>query len=583
MSTFLAETLVWTGALLALVLLIRRPVASAFGSRTAYALWALPMARLLLPPLVLPTWMAPAADTLPVDETILETSVSAFEPAAYAIPAASVADVPGEPSIDWPTALLMVWLTGAIIFLARRYALYFRMRREMLAGARPMGEAGKVRLIETPAAEGPVAFGVFDKVIALPPGFMASRDRAARDLALAHELAHHRGGDLVCNMLVQPLFAIHWFNPLGILGWRAMRRDQEAACDSRVVANQTRADRAAYAVVIARFATHSRHGGRLALAAPMVCPVLGDRSIVKRLKSLGRADLSMRRRLAGRFLLGASALALPLTASVSYAQEDLPAPPAAPTAPATTPSADVPLPPLPPAPSPAPEGTKRVVRVERIVGSDGKITERRYVTGTTGATAEERGELARALAEMREGLRKAELDRLKEEREWRVDKTELQREMRETYGENGRVQREARMAAAEASRARAEALAHSGLARAHAVAEAGRARVDAHAVARAAMAAAPRVTMRCRDRQREVTETVVDRDGRETIFVCTSLATVEATRALAAARAELNRSRDLSQEQRTEALRSLDEAEREAEAATRSPLSRAEGAQGRTG
>ena len=92
----------------------------------------------------------------------------------------------------------------------------------------------------TPAADGPVAFGVLDKVVALPPGFMAGRDRAARDLALAHELAHHRGHDLVCNMLVQPLFALHWFNPLATLGWRALRRDQEAACDARVIAAAAR-------------------------------------------------------------------------------------------------------------------------------------------------------------------------------------------------------------------------------------------------------------------------------------------------------------------------------------------------------
>jgi bla regulator protein blaR1 len=61
-------------------------------------------------------------------------------------------------------------------------------------------------------------------VIALPPGFMALHDRQARDLALAHELAHHHGGDLLANVLVQPLFALHWWNPLASYGWLALPR-----------------------------------------------------------------------------------------------------------------------------------------------------------------------------------------------------------------------------------------------------------------------------------------------------------------------------------------------------------------------
>ena len=104
-----------------------------------------------------------------------------------------------------------------------------------------------VRLVETHATSAPLAMGVLDPVIALPPGFLALHDRRARDLALAHELAHHRGGDLLVNILVQPLFALHWWNPLGRYGWLALRRDQEAACDARVMAARAPADRAASA------------------------------------------------------------------------------------------------------------------------------------------------------------------------------------------------------------------------------------------------------------------------------------------------------------------------------------------------
>ena len=59
-QSFAFETLLWTGALIALVLVLRRPVTRHFGPGAAYALWLLPFARLLLPPLVLPAWLAPS-------------------------------------------------------------------------------------------------------------------------------------------------------------------------------------------------------------------------------------------------------------------------------------------------------------------------------------------------------------------------------------------------------------------------------------------------------------------------------------------------------------------------------------------
>jgi hypothetical protein len=133
-------------------------------------------------------------------------------------------------------------------------------------------------------------------VIALPVLFMAQPDTVARDLAIQHELQHHRGNDLLANMAAQVLLALHWFNPLAWYGWRAMRRDQEAACDARVLAGRNRDERALYAALIVDIAA----GPRLALAAPMACPVLGDKSVIHRLRSMSMSDITPGRRWLGR-------------------------------------------------------------------------------------------------------------------------------------------------------------------------------------------------------------------------------------------------------------------------------------------
>ncbi|KWV93126.1 M56 family metallopeptidase [Erythrobacter sp. YT30] len=458
MTDWFVDTLIWTGVLIALVLILRRPVARAFGPQMAYALWALPMLRLLLPPIQLPASFAPqeAADPglsandqsaalLALDNEarssapVATTDGFAGSTAAASEQASLITPIANIDSSMLVSIVFAVWLIGAAAFLYSRFSAYFRLRADLLKGAREVGREGAIRFIETPGTDGPLAFGVRNKVIALPQGFMAQPDRKARDLALAHELAHHRGHDLAINMAVQPLFAMHWFNPLGRYGWLAMRRDQEAACDARVIAAEPLETRAQYATVIASFAA----GPNVALAAPMACPVLGDKSIIHRLRSLNMNDTSKTRRIAGRCMLGAAALALPLTASISYAESQTEAPPAPPAAPAPAPapvppSVDIPAPPAPPAPPvpdaapvpPAPPaaaativtvdpdtGKKRKIKVDKtkevsvIVKSDEKGVEKREYKKKTWTdkkskklSMEEREEM---LAELRKELAEA--------------------------------------------------------------------------------------------------------------------------------------------------------------------------------
>lgn len=420
MQTYLLDTLIWTAILIAAVLLLRRPVAKYFGPNVAYALWLVPFIRLALPPVTLPAWLAPAE--VPVSDTSAMMITVSSGPAPVAVSGAehSTANLWSVlAGLDWPIIALTVWLVGAAIFLAVRFYFYFKMREQLLLNARPVGKVDAISLLETPDTNSPIAFGVIDKIIALPTGFMACTDQVERDLAIEHEVSHHRGHDLLINILVQPLFALHWFNPLGWYGWRALRHDQEAACDARVIAAQGSEQKAAYANVIASFAA----GPDIALAAPMACPVIGEKSIIYRLRSLTMSDISPRRRIAGHVLLGAAVLALPLTASVSYAESLVSAPPAPPVAPAsvTGVAPAVPTPPTPPlaalaqasaeAPEPpaAPSSKTEVYVIDtasedmdgdtkvKVINRQRRIT----INGDEKMTAEEREEL---LAEIREEL-----------------------------------------------------------------------------------------------------------------------------------------------------------------------------------
>lgn len=410
MTDWMMETLVWTAVLIAFVLIVRRPVSRAFGPQIAYALWALPAIRLVLPPIELPAWMrfaepstaaAPLASLEPLEPiaaTVFEPSPARLENASVAQPdgslmAASDTSPPltqtsGFDFTNLDTGLVVdlgvtVWLIGAAIFLVSRFSAYFRLRDELLEDGREVGRTpgrfgsgrfGSVRLIETPGTKAPLAFGVADKVVALPEGFMAHPDQKARDLALSHELQHHKGGDLLANVLVQPLFAIHWWNPLGRYGWLALRRDQEAACDARVMASAKARDREVYANLIVSFAASPT----VALAAPMACPVLGEKSIIHRLRSLKMDQTNTKRRIAGKVLLGAAVVALPMTASISYAASEAPLAPLPPvaTSAAFAPPAAPEAPGAPGAPA-APEAPEAPLVEEQIIviDPDGEVSD----------------------------------------------------------------------------------------------------------------------------------------------------------------------------------------------------------------
>lgn len=550
MSAVMVETLAWTGVLIAAVLVLRRPVAQLCGPQYAYALWALPLLRLLLPPLTLPAWMAPAW-MAPVQPSA--APIPASEPLVWQAEAMPAPAAPVETGFDilallgtlaLAEALLLVWLGGAGVFVWRRFAAYFALRDELLAEGREVGRVpvrfGAIRLVETPGTLAPLAFGVADPVIAMPPGFMALHDRRARDLALAHELAHHRGLDLVVNVLVQPLFALHWWNPLGHYGWLALRRDQEAACDARVIARADADERAAYARLIAGFAAVPNLAPNAAIAAPMACPVLGEKSIIHRLRSLSMSNLSPRRRIAGRALLAASVLALPLTATISYAASEAeqaapesppqpPAPPALPQAPAapTAPAApDAPQPPEPPQAGEAiiavdPDGEGHATSVESSTyatesvtqDKDGKVHRTRFVS-------------------------RNQPDHARLTEKIRADQRFSAEQREELHAELTRALEEADRAVADIPAIVAKALAET----------------------EAARASAPRVMMlnNCDSRSDEPSETITGKDGRTTVLICQKRIFASALKGLEEARAEIARDKNILESTRKQLLQTLD-------------------------
>lgn len=321
-TTLWFETMAMTAVLIAAVLLLRRPVAALFGPRIAYILWLVPLLRLLLPPL--PGGVTVIAVPPVGPEMALDSDAANFGAAAGA-PAAGI-----DLLID---ALPFLWFAGFAAVLGTTLWRHRLWLRATLADATPLEPIGRVRLVMSAHVAGPVATGLIRPLIAVPTDFFARYNRAERALAIEHELAHHRAGDMWANAAALLVLAAQWFNPLAWWALRAFRFDQEAACDERILGAVAAPERPVQAQHYARAIAKSLAGPRLVLAAPMT----SGKAVKERLQMLSTDPQAGRRPLLGKLLVGGTAFAaLALSVStlpnrVVFAAE--PATPATPTAP----------------------------------------------------------------------------------------------------------------------------------------------------------------------------------------------------------------------------------------------------------
>lgn len=306
MGTWLLDTFVVTTMLMLLVLLVRRPVARHFGPGVAYALWCIPAARVLMPSLEgAPTPVLESGTELQdnVRDAIL-AGIYAPENAG-----AATSQMASMPSVNYVVLGLTLWLGGAALLFIIQMIRYAAMRDELLSEATEVANINGVRVVASDQVAGPLAFGLFKRYIAVPQNFTKNYSPAERELAIAHEMAHHRSGDLFANLAAFTLLCLSWFNPVAWLSWNAFRVDQEAACDARVLAGKGAEERAIYGQALARTAFDGAPTFATALNSP--------KTIIERLRRLNMKNASTKRRFFGKIgVMAAAAVVLPLTATV---------------------------------------------------------------------------------------------------------------------------------------------------------------------------------------------------------------------------------------------------------------------------
>ncbi len=169
----------------------------------------------------------------------------------------------GQSGFPGISILAALWATGFVLSLGKVFLAGIFIARWQ-KGSIPLETIAGVSIRSLKDLRSPVAAGVFRKTVFVPAGWNELPE-AHREIALAHELAHHRRHDPLFRLCVELVRALHWWNPL--VHWMARRyvMQSECACDQSVLRQGT--DAKAYANALCDFAeSHPPNSFALAMA-----------------------------------------------------------------------------------------------------------------------------------------------------------------------------------------------------------------------------------------------------------------------------------------------------------------------------
>jgi bla regulator protein BlaR1 len=239
---WLYRTTLEMSLLIGLVLLVRPFVRRTFGARVAYGLWFIPVIRAAL--IDRPEW--PRAIVERVGLPSGELSIAIYpSPDVWILPS----------GVPWQT----VWIAGALLWIGLRVAGAIRFRSMLARQSSPIELPAQLSAMVperlqrrapsyfvTDMPGTPFVTGLGRPFVYLPTDFFQRFSIEEQRWVVQHELTHAARGDLWVQSLWEALRSVFWFNPIVHLGAKAMRDDQELACDQAVLSGSGNEDRYSY-------------------------------------------------------------------------------------------------------------------------------------------------------------------------------------------------------------------------------------------------------------------------------------------------------------------------------------------------
>lgn len=261
----LIQRSIYGGVLILAILTVRAVLLYRLPKRTFPILWAVALARLLLPfsfssvfsvySLLQPKAATEASAYLPYGTG--EGAISAAAWTAVQNTGETILSAAGENRFP---VLPAIWGIGAALCAIFFVRAYFRSLRDF-RNAVPVdnnrirqwlsthrtGNPISVRQSDKIAA--PLTYGILHPVILLPRRLL-EENTPELEYVLQHEYVHIRHHDAALKLAMVAALCIHWFNPLVWVMCGLLNRDIELACDEGVLRRFGEQSRAGYAMAL---------------------------------------------------------------------------------------------------------------------------------------------------------------------------------------------------------------------------------------------------------------------------------------------------------------------------------------------
>ena len=189
-------------------------------------------------------------------------------------------------SISWTDILAIVWLVGMVVMLAYCIISYLRLKQRVADAVIYSGDLcadghkekafekrGKKYLIyQSEKVASPFVLGFFKPEIYVPFQ-MAAEDM---ECVIAHEKAHITRKDHWIKPIAFMLLSFYWFNPLVWVAYILLCRDNELACDEKVIKEMGENHKKAYSKALLKCSAP----GRMISACPLA---FGEVGVKKRI------------------------------------------------------------------------------------------------------------------------------------------------------------------------------------------------------------------------------------------------------------------------------------------------------------
>lgn len=160
--------------------------------------------------------------------------------------------------------IIGIWVIGFVVMLSFYFLGYFRFKSKALQGMR-IDYAEGLNVMASQHVHSPMLIGFFKPQIVFPLKHMSMEDY---QLALKHELIHHKQKDAWLKLIAVIVNCLHWFNPISYLALANISEACEYSVDEALSKSMNSTDRKRYSEMILHFASQSSPAFNSGLAQP---------------------------------------------------------------------------------------------------------------------------------------------------------------------------------------------------------------------------------------------------------------------------------------------------------------------------